>query len=98
MSSTGSGSGSQPSSPITRLDSPSKSKAFDGKRVSFVNTAGDALVGTFTDRNSPEVVLLCHGYASTKDSPLMQLLAKELASKDLSSLRFDFSGNGEEEV
>lgn len=42
-----------------------------------------------------QVVILCHGYASSKDGFVFPKMAKALAAKKLSSLRFDFTGNGE---
>jgi len=41
------------------------------------------------------VALLCHGYASSKDGFVYPKMAKALAAKKISSLRFDFTGNGE---
>jgi hypothetical protein len=37
-------------------------------QVSFQNTAGNKLVGIFTDAGSQDVVILCHGYACSKVS------------------------------
>lgn len=46
----------------------------------------------------PPVVLLAHGYMSSRNSELLVRLATALArSSQLSSFRFDFSGNGESE-
>ena len=80
-----------------RLDSPSGGGKgpIIGKRVTFANSVSEVLVGSLVDKGSRHVAILCHGYASSKDSQLMQGMARELAAKDLSTLRFDFSGNGE---
>jgi alpha/beta superfamily hydrolase len=66
-----------------------------GTRVEFQNLKKEKLVGRFIDARSQEVVILCHGYASTKDSPIIAFLAKELSGRQISTLRFDFAGNGE---
>lgn len=42
-------------------------------------------------------MILCHGYASSRNSFHFPAIAKRLAEKDVSSLRFDFSGNGDSE-
>jgi hypothetical protein len=65
-----------------------------GTRVEFQNLKKEKLVGRFIDARSQEVVILCHGYASTKDSPIIAFLAKELSGRQISTLRFDFAGNG----
>mmetsp|Transcript_9388 Transcript_9388/g.16616 ORF Transcript_9388/g.16616 Transcript_9388/m.16616 type:complete len:341 (+) Transcript_9388:50-1072(+) len=46
---------------------------------------------------SNNVVILCHGLASSKESPLISFLAKGLSEQGLTTLRFDFAGNGESE-
>mmetsp|Transcript_8764 Transcript_8764/g.18697 ORF Transcript_8764/g.18697 Transcript_8764/m.18697 type:complete len:337 (+) Transcript_8764:201-1211(+) len=68
-------------------------------KVQFRNAAGHRLVGKFVEAagNPEAVVILCHGYASTKDSALLLRLAQELNKVGLNSLRFDFAGNGESE-
>lgn len=45
--------------------------------------------------NANNVVVLCHGFCSGKDGFHFSVLATELAKRQLCSLRFDFSGNGE---
>ena len=86
------GASSTPSSPMSQ----SSPAATFGTLVQFENGSKEKLVGSLVDASSSAdgVVILCHGYASSKNSPLLVQLAKELASKNLSSLRFDFSGNG----
>lgn len=70
-------------------------QTFPEQKVSFANTTRHQLSGTFTDANSNTVAVLCHGYASSKDGFVYPKLAKALAGKKISSLRFDFTGNGE---
>ncbi|KAL6747077.1 Alpha/Beta hydrolase protein [Haematococcus lacustris] len=64
-------------------------------RVEFSNTQQNKLVGIFCDAGSAEVVLLLHGYAASKDGGFLPAMAKAFAQKKLSTLRFDFAGNGE---
>lgn len=64
-------------------------------KVQFLNTTHVQLSGTFTDAKSDVVAILCHGYASSKDGFVYPKMAKALAAKKISSLRFDFTGNGE---
>ncbi|GMH45363.1 hypothetical protein BSKO_13320 [Bryopsis sp. KO-2023] len=65
------------------------------RRVQFKNKFNETLVGVFVDAGSDNVVILCHGYSSSKDSFHFPAIANELAKKSISSLRFDFSGNGD---
>ncbi|GIL56891.1 hypothetical protein Vafri_12179 [Volvox africanus] len=65
--------------------------------LSFSNSHGERLAAKFVDAGSQDIFIFCHGYASSKDGFLFPRLAEELASRGRSSLRFDFSGNGESE-
>jgi alpha/beta superfamily hydrolase len=67
--------------------------------VSFVNQHGERLAGRFNDvPGSPGVVILCHGYCSSKNSPILIKVAKELQEKaKVAVLAFDFCGNGDSE-
>ncbi|GIL92529.1 hypothetical protein Vretifemale_20048 [Volvox reticuliferus] len=65
--------------------------------LSFSNAHGERLAAKFVDAGSQDIVILCHGYATSKDGFLFPQLADELASRGRSSLRFDFAGNGESE-
>ena len=42
-------------------------------------------------------MILCHGFASSRNSFHFPAIAKQLAQHSVSSLRFDFSGNGDSE-
>ncbi|PON37384.1 Alpha/beta hydrolase fold, partial [Trema orientale] len=46
---------------------------------------------------SVEIVILCHGFKSTKEDRLIVNLAVALENEGISSFRFDFAGNGESE-
>ncbi|KAG2438831.1 hypothetical protein HXX76_005372 [Chlamydomonas incerta] len=65
--------------------------------VTFTNPHGEKLAGLFVDAGSEDVVVLCHGYAATKDGFHLPAIAEALAEHGRSSLRFDFAGNGESE-
>jgi alpha/beta superfamily hydrolase len=41
------------------------------------------------------VVVMCHGYSRDKNGTKYIMLSEKLAEKDMSSLRFDFSGHGD---
>ena len=42
-------------------------------------------------------MILCHGFASTRNGFHFPAMAKAFFQKQVSSLRFDFSGNGDSE-
>lgn len=67
------------------------------KKIEFHNKQGEKLVGKLVDTSASKTVVLCHGYSSHKDTRLLERLAEECEKLPLSSLRFDFSGNGESE-
>ncbi|KAG2453322.1 hypothetical protein HYH02_001546 [Chlamydomonas schloesseri] len=70
----------------------------EARRVAFTNPRGQKLAGLFVDAGSEDVVILCHGYAATKDGFHLPAIAEALALQaGTSSLRFDFAGNGESE-
>jgi uncharacterized protein len=43
------------------------------------------------------LVILCHGFASHRNSFHFAEIAEKLAQNNVSSFRFDFSGNGDSE-
>ncbi len=45
---------------------------------------------------SDRIVLLCHGFMSSKESQTNRLLTKKLLSEDIATCRFDFYGHGED--
>lgn len=67
------------------------------QNVSFKNSSKETLAGILYDTGSPKAVVLCHGYADSKNGFHLPALAKAMADKGWSSLRFDFTGNGESE-
>ncbi|MED6174012.1 hypothetical protein PIB30_064925 [Stylosanthes scabra] len=65
------------------------------QRIVVPNKHGEKLVGIFHDSGSKEIVVLCHGFRSSKEATSIVNLAAALENARISSFRFDFSGNGE---
>ena len=40
------------------------------------------------------LVILCHGFNADKNYPLLKILADELETRGIASIRFDFNGHG----
>jgi uncharacterized protein len=84
--------------PLTRLCSSLKdSPSTYPEKIILENNSGEKLSGILQDAGSNELVILCHGFRSSKESKTISHLGDALASKGISSFRFDFSGNGESE-
>ncbi|MED6174011.1 hypothetical protein PIB30_064924 [Stylosanthes scabra] len=67
------------------------------KKVIIPNNHGNKLVGILHDSGTTEIVILCHGFQSSKEHSIMVNLAVALQNAGISAFRFDFSGNGESE-
>ncbi|XP_059432383.1 uncharacterized protein LOC132165726 isoform X2 [Corylus avellana] len=67
------------------------------RKVIIPNKHGEKLVGVLHETESPEIVILCHGFWSTKENNTMVNLAFALENERISAFRFDFAGNGESE-
>ncbi|KAH9761656.1 Hydrolase 4 domain-containing protein [Citrus sinensis] len=67
------------------------------RRVVIPNSHGEKLVGILHETGSKQLVIVCHGFQSTKDRIPMVNLAAALEREGISAFRFDFSGNGESE-
>ena len=67
------------------------------EKIVIRNRYGEKLLGVLHEAGSKDVVVLCHGFRSSKDSRTILSLANALASEKISIFRFDFSGNGESE-
>lgn len=65
-------------------------------KITVLNQHNEKLVGVLHDTGSMEIVVLCHGFRSSKDFNPMLNLAVAL-EKGVSVFRFDFPGNGESE-
>lgn len=84
--------------PLTRLHSSFKdSPSTYPEKIILKNNSEENLSGILQDAGSNELVILCHGFRSSKESKTICHLGDALASKGISSFRFDFSGNGESE-
>ncbi|KAB5514201.1 hypothetical protein DKX38_028107 [Salix brachista] len=79
------------------LPLPSQNPVVEPQKVIISNKHGEKLVGLLHDTGSNEIVILCHGFRSTKENDTMVNLANALGKEGTSSFRFDFSGNGESE-
>ncbi|XP_028549033.1 uncharacterized protein LOC110116765 [Dendrobium catenatum] len=75
------------------MSSPGVSK----QRVEILNKYGEKLVGVLHSTGSKNLVILCHGFRSTKDEKLLLNLIAALTKEGMSAFHFDFSGNGESE-
>ncbi|CAI9093704.1 OLC1v1025178C1 [Oldenlandia corymbosa var. corymbosa] len=67
------------------------------KKVSIYNKYGQKLVGVLHETRSRELVIVSHGFRSTKDRIPMVNLAAAFEKEGISAFRFDFAGNGESE-
>ncbi len=75
------------------------------ERVWFADGAGRKVSGLLTrparsaGSKSPTaaVAVLCHGFASGKDSSTNRALTQDLVTRSLATFRFDFFGHGESE-
>lgn len=68
------------------------------QKLTFKNSRNLTLPAIFEgeDREAP-VVVICHGYGSSKDSISYKNLVPKLLNRGLSVFRFDFSGCGQSE-
>jgi len=62
-----------------------------------LNPAGERLACVMHEAPSHRVCILCHGYAETKNWPILVEMAEELARRGWNAVRFDFRGNGDSE-
>ncbi|WJX24198.1 hypothetical protein P8452_13333 [Trifolium repens] len=69
------------------------------ERIIIPNKHDQKLVGILhqSGPTTTQVVILCHGVRSSKDTRIIVNLAVALEKAQISSFRFDFSGNGESE-
>ncbi|KAL9242004.1 hypothetical protein vseg_016051 [Gypsophila vaccaria] len=73
----------------------SNHSAMEPQKVIVVNDENEKLVGLLHETGSNEIVILCHGFTSSKEQRLMVSNSLALESEKISAFRFDFSGNGE---
>lgn len=67
------------------------------EKIVIINRYGEKLAGVLHEAGSKDIVVLCHGFRSSKEGRTMLSLANALTSENISIFRFDFSGNGESE-
>lgn len=65
--------------------------------VVIPNHKGEKLVGILHETGSKEVVIICHGFQSSKNAIPVHNLAVAFQRQGIAAYRFDFSGNGESE-
>ena len=68
------------------------------EKIFFVDQHNNKLCGVLSnpsqDLDKP-IIILCHGFSSSKDSSTYVRLQEELNQKNISTFRFDFFGHGE---
>ncbi|KAF6169764.1 hypothetical protein GIB67_004156 [Kingdonia uniflora] len=67
------------------------------EKVTLRNSYGEKLVGLLHETGSAELVILCHGLGSSKESSTIVSLVSALVKEGISVFHFDFAGNGESE-
>ncbi|XP_065849084.1 uncharacterized protein [Euphorbia lathyris] len=67
------------------------------QRVVVENKHGEKLVGLLHETGSKHLVIICHGFQSSKERIPMLNLAVAVENQGISAFRFDFGGNGESE-
>ncbi|KAJ0964495.1 hypothetical protein J5N97_025633 [Dioscorea zingiberensis] len=65
------------------------------EKVTVPNNYGEMLVGVLHRTSSSRLVILCHGFQSSKEDKSLLTLADALTKEGFSAFRFDFAGNGE---
>ncbi|KVH93964.1 hypothetical protein Ccrd_003970 [Cynara cardunculus var. scolymus] len=76
---------------------PEQNSGVHQHKIVIRNNHGEKLVGLLHEAGSTEIVILCHGFQSTKDSNTVVNLVSALEKEGISAFRFDFAGNGESE-
>ncbi|XP_042454089.1 uncharacterized protein YfhR-like isoform X2 [Zingiber officinale] len=66
-------------------------------KITVQNKHGEKLVGLLHYNGSMKLVIVCHGFRSSKDEKIFVSLASALTNQGISVFRFDFAGNGESE-
>ena len=66
------------------------------QKLFFENSKGNKLSGIIsTFQKDKPIIILCHGFSSSKNSRTFINLEKKLNENKISTFRFDFSGHGE---
>ncbi|KAJ1400676.1 Serine aminopeptidase, S33 [Sesbania bispinosa] len=74
---------------------PAQTPGVEQQRVIVPNKHGEKLVGILHESGTREIVVLCHGFRSSKEANAIVNIAAALGNAGISSFRFDFAGNGE---
>ncbi|CAD6202488.1 unnamed protein product [Miscanthus lutarioriparius] len=61
------------------------------EKIVIINRYGEKLVGVLHEAGSKDLVVLCHGFRSSKESRTLLSLADALTSENIGIFRFDFS-------
>jgi len=70
------------------------------EKIFFKNSKGNKLCGILsnpTEQKEKPIIILCHGFSTSKDSLTHVRLEKILNESGVSTFRFDFFGHGESE-
>uniref|UniRef100_A0A0D9VQR1 Small ribosomal subunit protein uS10c n=1 Tax=Leersia perrieri TaxID=77586 RepID=A0A0D9VQR1_9ORYZ len=67
------------------------------EKIVIMNSYGEKIVGLLHEAGSKDIVVLCHGFRSSKEGRNILNLTDALTSEKISVFRFDFTGNGESE-
>lgn len=70
------------------------------EKIFFKNSSGNNLAGMLSnppDSKDKPIFILCHGFATSKDSYSIVKLQQLLNQNNISTFRFDFFGHGESE-
>lgn len=70
------------------------------EKIFFKNSKGDRLCGILsnpTKDKGKSIIILCHGFSTSKNSGTYVSLEQILNKTDISTFRFDFYGHGESE-
>jgi len=66
------------------------------EKLFFKNSNGNRLCGMLSlTRDSKTIIILCHGFTSSKDGRTFRILEEKINTHDIATFRFDFFGHGE---
>ncbi|KAM7252640.1 hypothetical protein ACFE04_008149 [Oxalis oulophora] len=88
---------SSPSPPPPPTPTTHQSEGEEDRVVVVENFNGEKLVGFLHETGSKQLVIVCHGFRSTKERIPMLSIAAAFHTKGITAFRFDFAGNGESE-
>ncbi|GAQ88721.1 esterase/lipase/thioesterase family protein [Klebsormidium nitens] len=72
-----------------------ESSSINQEVIEIANKEDEKLAGVLEGPPDGDVVILCHGFLSSKRSSTLQTIVPGLVEAGFGVLRFDFSGNGE---